>query len=178
LAWRLAVSVIVAGGRRSCRRTFRIDDATMMGTSIVVTVKTPYRVALAGALLLLPTIACAQAPRAVGDERPAASPRGGMTSQEFITRRERRMLAADTDGDGRVSKTEFLAAAAQGKGRGDPARRFAKLDRNGDGMIDRPEIAAMLAHRFARLDTDGDGSLSATKRPAARMAVKRAAPEA
>lgn len=151
----------------------------MMGTSIVVTVKTPYWVALAGALLLLlPTIACAQAPRAAGDERPAASPRGGMTSQEFITRRERRMLAADTDGDGRVSKTEFLAAAAQGKGRGDPARRFAKLDRNGDGMIDRPEIAAMLAHRFARLDTDGDGSLSATKRPAARMAVKRAAPEA
>lgn len=150
----------------------------MMGTSIVVSVKTRYRMALAGALLLLPTIACAQAPQAAGDERPAAAPRGGMTVEEFTARRERRMLAADTDGDGRVSRTEFLAAAVQGKGKGDPARRFAKLDRNGDGMIDRPEIAAMLAHRFARLDTDGDGSLSAAERSAARMAAKRAAPEA
>lgn len=91
---------------------------------------------------------------------------GGLTLAQFQQRQERRFLAADTDGDGRVSKAEFLANAKAGKG--DPAKRFARLDSNGDGMLDKSEIDAMLAHRFQRMDTDGDGLLTAQERVAAR----------
>lgn len=91
---------------------------------------------------------------------------GGLTLAQFQQRQERRFLAADTDGDGRVSKAEFLANAKAGKG--DPAKRFARLDSNGDGMLDKSEIDAMLAHRFQRMDTNGDGVLTAQERVAAR----------
>ena len=58
-----------------------------------------------------------------------------------------------------------MAAAKAGKH--DPAKRFAKLDTNGDGMLDKTEIDAMLSRRFKRLDTNGDGLLSADERAAA-----------
>ncbi len=95
---------------------------------------------------------------------------GDMTLQAFQQRHERKLLAADTDHDGRVSKAEFLAAAKPGKG--DPAKRFARLDGNGDGFLDKAEIDAMLAKRFKRLDTNGDGVVSAQERAAARMKGK------
>ncbi len=101
----------------------------------------------------------------------AQARRGGaaMSLQDFTARRERQMLAADVDGDGRVSKAEFVAGTKSAKG--DPARRFAQLDRNGDGAIDRQEIAAMTARRFARLDGDRDGSLTREERAVARTAT-------
>ena len=52
-------------------------------------------------------------------------------------------------------------------GRGDPARRFAKIDTNGDGLLDKAEIDAMQTRRFKRLDTNADGVLSAAERAAA-----------
>ncbi|WP_294353741.1 EF-hand domain-containing protein [uncultured Sphingomonas sp.] len=139
--------------------------------------KTRYGAASAAFALLLPAMACGQAmPPAVHDNGAAARPRSGLTLQDFTSRRERRVLAADTDGDGKVSRAEYLAAATRGKG--DPARRFARLDRNGDGVVDRQEIASLLARRFARLDTDHDGVLTPTERSAARPSARRAAPEA
>lgn len=138
---------------------------------------TRYGAASAALALLLPAMACGQAmPPAAQNDSAAARPRSGLTLQDFTSRRERRVLAADTDGDGKVSRAEYLAAAIRGKG--DPARRFARLDRNGDGTVDRQEIASMLARRFARSDTDHDGVLSPTERSAARQSARRAAPEA
>lgn len=95
--------------------------------------------------------------------------------KDFTARRERRMLSADTDGDGKVSKAEFLAAARSGKG--DPARRFGRLDRNADGLLDKQEIAAVMARRFGRLDTDGDGMLTPTERAAAKAGKNPAEPD-
>jgi len=95
--------------------------------------------------------------------------------KDFTTRRERRMLSADTDGDGKVSKAEFLAAARSGKG--DPARRFNRLDRNADGLLDRQEIAAVMTRRFGRLDTNGDGMLTPTERAAAKAGKNPAQPD-
>ncbi|TPG40595.1 signal transduction protein [Sphingomonas koreensis] len=100
-------------------------------------------------------------PQRAGDG--AAS--GGITLQAFVQRHDRSLMADDTDGDGKVDRTEFLAAAKRGKV--DPARRFAKIDRNRDGMIDQAEIDAMLTARFKRLDTNGNGILE----PAERTAV-------
>lgn len=67
--------------------------------------------------------------------------------------------AADTDTDGRVSQSEFVAAALQ---------RFDRTDANHDGTLTGEEVrAAMQAQRqarrermFSRLDADGDGSIS------------------
>jgi hypothetical protein len=125
---------------------------------------------MAGAALalaaLFPIAACSQP----ADPQGSASHRGraasaGLTLREFVARNERRLMAADTDGDGKISRAEFLAANA---GRGDPAKRVARLDLNGDGVLDKAEIEAMLTKRFKRLDTNRDGILSPDERAAAR----------
>ncbi|MFD1951965.1 signal transduction protein [Sphingomonas arantia] len=127
---------------------------------------------LAGLAVLSATAAGAQTP-----ETPRRAGRGGatMTLQDFTARAERRMLAGDVDGDGRVSRAEFQSGGKSGKGgkggKGDPARRFGRLDRNGDGMVDRQEIGTVAARRFARLDADRNGSLTREERAAARTAA-------
>lgn len=142
--------------------------------TMTMTMTITFRRAVAIVLALAPTAACA---KPVGQSTPSVQTRtdpaaSGVTLQQFEKRHEERLLAADTDGDGRVSKAEFLAAAKAGKG--DPAKRFATLDRNGDGMLDRSEIDAMLARRFKRLDTDGDGVASPSERAAAHAAKRQA----
>ena len=123
---------------------------------------------LQGAALLLslvPVAACAQpAPQeSVNDTGGARS--AGVTLHAFIKRHEKTMLARDIDGDGKVSLSEFVAGAKSGKG--DPVRRFAKIDKNGDGMLDKVEIDAMLTRRFKRLDTNADGVASSEELTAA-----------
>lgn len=86
----------------------------------------------------------------------------GLTLRQFEQRREQRIMAADADHDGKVSRAEFMAAMTGGKG--DPAKRFAHLDRNGDGFIDRQEIDAAATRRFGKLDADGDGHVSRQER--------------
>lgn len=86
----------------------------------------------------------------------------GLTLRQFEQRREQHIMAADTDHDGKVSRAEFIAAMPGGKG--DPAKRFAYLDRNGDGFIDRQEIDAAATRRFGKLDADGDGRVSKQER--------------
>lgn len=103
----------------------------------------------------------------------ASQPAATMTLQRFEQREESRLMAADGDGDGRISRAEYIGQARSGKT--DPAARFAKIDRNGDGMLDGGEIDAMLTRRFTRLDTNGDGVLTAQERMAARKNVSPAA---
>lgn len=68
----------------------------------------------------LPTPAKAEAP---GEGRAAA---GG------------KLRAADTDQDGKLSQAEFTAAFPNA-----PAERFARLDQNADGFVDKSDRAAM-----------------------------------
>ena len=121
------------------------------------------RTALAIALLS-PTAACAKPAEHASSSTNQIATAAGVTLQTFVARHEKKILADDTDGDGKVSRAEFLAAAKGGKG--DPAKRFAKLDQNDDGMLDKSEIDAMLTRRFRRQDTNGDGVLSADERAA------------
>ncbi|KAA0685359.1 signal transduction protein [Neorhizobium sp. P12A] len=79
---------------------------------------------------------------------------------------DRIFRAADTNGDGVISKEEALAARQH---------LFSRLDRNGDGVIDKDEIdgasdaimaraeaaEARLSIAMRRLDTNGDGKVSA-----------------
>ncbi len=72
--------------------------------------------------------------------------------------------SADTNGDGIITREEFLAARE---------RLFTRLDRNGDGYIDKDDTSARLVGRrktqerlaelIARFDKDGDGRLSRTE---------------
>jgi hypothetical protein len=118
------------------------------------------------ALMLSPVAACAQPAhqRAPAGGQSDTAP-GGATLEAFVQQRETKLMAADTNGDGKVSRAEFIAAAKDGKA--DPATRFAKIDRNGDGMLDKSEVDAMLTRRFQRLDTNADGILSREERAAA-----------
>lgn len=118
------------------------------------------------ALILFPVAACAQptSQQATSPRKPSAAS-GGVTLQQYMQRHERKLMADDTDGDGKISRAEFIAAANAGKG--DQAKRFAKVDRNGDGMLDKGEIDARLTRRFTRLDTNGDSVLSPDERASA-----------
>ncbi|QNQ07605.1 EF-hand domain-containing protein [Sphingomonas alpina] len=93
------------------------------------------------------------------------------------------MMRADTDGDGSISRSEYMAQAEA---------RFARMDANGDGQIAGDEMrrpgrqaatggdaaapmtkAAYLAkagERFARMDANGDGKISADEMQAMRDA--------
>jgi len=68
------------------------------------------------------------------------------------------LQAADANGDGAVSREEFLAARGQ---------QFTRRDRNQDGSLDSTEFANRAAARPAlaermqkRLDQNGDGKIS------------------
>ena len=67
------------------------------------------------------------------------------------------LVALDTDKDGRISQAE---AAAEPKF----AARFARLDANGDGFVDRADRQALARQRhdewFKAADADKDGKLS------------------
>ncbi|WP_010219906.1 EF-hand domain-containing protein [Sphingomonas sp. PAMC 26621] len=121
---------------------------------------------LTALLMLSPAIACAQPVDQEHSQSEAKTSAKGVSLQAFIERREKRQLALDTDGDGKVSRSEYLAGAKAGKT--DPAKRFARLDRDGSGMLDKSEIDAMLSRRFKRLDANGDGVASPTERAGAR----------
>ena len=123
------------------------------------------RMALAVSVLA-PTTACAKpADQAAPSERDPTAKPAGVSLATFVSRREQKLLADDTDGDGKVSRAEFLAAAKTGKA--DLAKRFTRIDTNGDGLLDRSEIDTMLRRRFMRQDTNGDGMLDTTERTAA-----------
>lgn len=93
-----------------------------------------------------------------------------MTMDQFVARQTARIMAADSDGDGRISGAEMAAMPA--KGERDPARRFDAMDSNHDGYIDKDEIRVALEKRFHRMDRNGDGILT----PDERMAGRREQP--
>ena len=127
------------------------------------------RLILAAALSLLTVAALAQtATQPPVTTPPAATPpaaapeaKSELTLAKFQKRREKAIMAADTDGDGKISLLEWEAFQAKRDAKGDPAKSFARIDLNHDGFIDRAELDAFFAKRFAKLDKNGDGVLTA-----------------
>lgn len=68
------------------------------------------------------------------------------------------MRAADTDKDGRISRAEATAADAKS------GERFAQMDVNKDGYLDRSDRQARMTQRrgecFVKADADKNGQLS------------------
>ena len=99
---------------------------------------------------------------------PAAKP--GLTLEQFEARREKAFMRADTNNDGKVSLAEWTAFQTARKAKGDPAKSLARMDANKDGFVDKAELDAFLAKRFARLDKNGDGALGADEIPGHKTA--------
>jgi hypothetical protein len=112
--------------------------------------------------LLVSVAALAQAPSTSSSPAPSG-PEGSMTLDQYMARALPRMMAADTDGDGRIAKAE---AQAMGRGGGD--RMFDMADTNHDGYLDKAEIQAALTQRFQRMDSNGDGIVTPDERAAQR----------
>ena len=79
-----------------------------------------------------------------------AHPQGGSHAE--------RLKAADTNGDGMISRAEAQALPRL-------AERFDTIDKNGDGQLTRDELRfargqAMRAGLVRHLDKDGDGKVS------------------
>lgn len=100
---------------------------------------------------------------------PALAAGEGLSLADFQAAGRQRMLRADTNGDGKVSKEEWAAARKNAKR--DPARMFGRLDANGDGQLEATELDSLLARRFQRLDANGDGRLTQEERQAGRKAA-------
>ncbi|TXN79746.1 EF-hand domain-containing protein [Methylobacterium sp. WL8] len=98
---------------------------------------------------------------------PVDAKADGVDLTTFQARHRTRLMKADADHDGRISEAEWTAwwAAHPGKGPADPAKRFRRLDANGDGYVTAEEIDAIFAKRFARLDADHDGRVTRAERP-------------
>jgi Ca2+-binding EF-hand superfamily protein len=70
-----------------------------------------------------------------------------------------RIMQADANNDGQVTKAEFLAYRAQ---------QFSRLDRNGDGFITMDDVPRLMASRFQprlqmlqqQFDANHDGKVS------------------
>ena len=84
---------------------------------------------------------------------------GAITPDEAGAVRMVRFLRLDSDGDGVITEAEMLAVA-QARIARRIAKKFARMDRNGDGRVERAEFDDRGAARFARLDTNGDGRVS------------------
>ena len=84
---------------------------------------------------------------------------GAITPTEADAVRAVRFLRWDGDGDGVITEDEMLAAA-QARIARRIAKKFARMDQNGDGRVERAEFDDRGAARFARLDADGDGRIT------------------
>ena len=104
------------------------------------------------ALIGIAGAACAQ-------DKPA-----GTDFAAFSQKARERLMAADTNRDGKLSKDEFASAAKARGARRDGSRMFDRMDINHDGALDADEVNSLLARRFARADANHDGVLTTEER--------------
>ncbi|HZV83938.1 MAG TPA: EF-hand domain-containing protein [Brevundimonas sp.] len=105
-------------------------------------------IAAAMAVLAAGAAAAQQAPAARGLRADTDGDRR-ISQSEFVDRRVERLTAADANRDGSVTSEE-RRAVAQTRKAGRAAERFQRLDANGDGAITRDEFEAPRAARADR----------------------------
>ena len=108
-----------------------------------------FAAALAGTMLGGAAFAGQAAPM---DQTPPAGAHGGHGRGM--------MMRADTNGDGMISRAEYMAQAEA---------RFARMEQKGDSehKISHDDFMAKAAARFAKLDANGDGQISPDEMKAA-----------
>jgi Ca2+-binding EF-hand superfamily protein len=89
---------------------------------------------------------------------------GGIDFATFSQKARDRLMAADADRDGKLSREEFTNAARARGAKNDRSKMFDRMDANHDGKLDAGELNGLLARRFARQDANHDGVLTAEER--------------
>jgi len=96
---------------------------------------------------------------------------GKITREEMRAHEIERWRKADANKDGRVTPEEIAQLHKERA-----AEHYARMDRNGDGVLSRDEVPGRLGQRFEELDENRDGVLSQTEiekgRPGSRHGGK------
>lgn len=95
---------------------------------------------------------------------PAFAQTHGAALADFQAKGRTRLLEADRNGDGRLSRVEWKARRGSASQRSNPDAAFNRLDTNRDGELDRRELDELLARRFSQMDANADGRLSRDER--------------
>lgn len=100
---------------------------------------------------------------------------GKLSKDELPERFGQRIMQADADKDGFVTKEEFAEVAKRmAGGRGGPggppdvSPLFDRADKNGDGKLTKDELPGPLAERLMKADADGDGAVTKAELEEAR----------
>jgi hypothetical protein len=133
--------------------------------------------ALLGATLLAGTaVAAQQTPAPAPQDRPMrgdmfgkadANGDGTVTKAEFLADIDARFAKHDANKDGKIGKEERPGG---GEGRG--GRMMGRADTDGDGAISLAEQRAQASKRFERVDTNSDGKIDKAESDAARERMR------
>jgi Ca2+-binding EF-hand superfamily protein len=85
---------------------------------------------------------------------------GDVSRAEFLAARSARFDALDANRDGTLSSDEFSAAAQGLRGRIMAPIMFGQFDASGDGKVTREEFAKAPTPGFDSADANGDGKVS------------------
>jgi Ca2+-binding EF-hand superfamily protein len=119
------------------------------------------------ALVMTSGVALAHGPHGGGKMMPRNSD-GVVTKENMEQRQAERFARMDTDGDGRLSVDELHAGLQRERSE----RMHKWLDRDGDGFVSAEELAAMQNKRFAKMDANGDGVLDKDEMRSSRRDMK------
>ncbi|MEM1401853.1 MAG: EF-hand domain-containing protein [Pseudomonadota bacterium] len=90
---------------------------------------------------------------------------GVISREEFLERRSGQFPALDTDQSGGLSLEEFSAALENTPLHRFRGRAFKRADTDGSGEISLDEWDSLPTRGFDRLDRNGDGMIDSTERP-------------
>jgi Ca2+-binding EF-hand superfamily protein len=116
-------------------------------------------------LIAMPAIAQGSASQdaAALIEQADANGDGNISKAEFLARRSEAFKDLDADTSGALTEAEFELAVAQRMKRF-TGRAFAKADKDGNGVISQAEWDENPPRAFDRLDKNSDGILTPSER--------------
>lgn len=132
------------------------------------------RILLAAALAALPALApaaqAADPPASMAWKRLDRSGKGYVTFEDFVRASDEQLARMDKNGDGAISRDEFMAYhEAEARRRVDGI--FAALDKKGTGRLAAADLKGPEAQRLLVCDSNKDGAITKAEYLACRRRV-------